>query len=235
MSAPTSSPPQRPLVPRGSADPSRPRRRHADLVVRACAVPGWARRWAAGSGRAVQAVPDGAPLLASDAGTLVLPGAGTEPVARPRVVAVLRDLDDDLPVLAEAADVAAHLDGCLRVLHGVPLSFGERSVGIDQALRRGRLLLADARTWLEASGCLVPVSTELVRAWPHELVDERLAADLLTVGAPRRDSGARIGLVTSSAIHHAPCPVLLAARTVDQPGPVGDGPAPEDGVPVAAP
>jgi nucleotide-binding universal stress UspA family protein len=203
--------------------------------VCARAVPGWVRRWAAGSDRAVQALPDGAPALASDAGTIVLPGAGTEPVARPRVVAVLRDLVDDLPVLAESADVAAHLDGSLRVLHGVPLSFGERSVGIDEALRRGRLLLAAARTWLEVSGCTVPVSTELVRAWPHELVDEHLAADLLTVGGPRRESGARIGLVTSSAIHHAPCPVLLAARTVDLPAHVRDGPAPEGRVPLVAP
>jgi len=216
-------PARRLLVPSGSAELDRSDPRRADIVVLARAVPGWVRRWAADSGRSVQTLPDDAPAaVLGTCGTLVLPRAGTEPGVRPCVVAALRDLPDDAPVLDEAADAAAHLDGTLRVLHGVPLSFGERSVGIDEALRRGRLLLAGARERLEATGCPVPVSTELVRAWPHELVGEQLDADLLAVGGSRRDGGQRIGLVAASAVHHAPCPVLLAARTADRPMPVAE-------------
>ena len=65
-------------------------------------------------------------------------------------------------------------------------------------------------------------ATQLLRVRPHELVGEALDADLLVVGGPRTDTGrptagrrsspAVSGLVAHSALHHAPCPVLLAPR-----------------------
>ena len=68
---------------------------------------------------------------------------------------------------------------------------------------------------------LIP-STQLLRVRPHELVGEELDADLLVVGGPRTEHGATerrgsvqpggMGLVAHSALHHAPCPVLLAPR-----------------------
>jgi hypothetical protein len=49
-------------------------------------------------------------------------------------VVALRSLPDDAVVLIDALDAARHLGGTLDVLHGVPVSFGERSVGREQAL-----------------------------------------------------------------------------------------------------
>jgi nucleotide-binding universal stress UspA family protein len=51
-----------------------------------------------------------------------------------------------------------------------------------------------------------------LRVRPHELVGEGLDADLLVLGGPRHRIPARVGLVGCSAVQHAPCPVLLAAR-----------------------
>jgi nucleotide-binding universal stress UspA family protein len=52
---------------------------------------------------------------------------------------------------------------------------------------------------------------------PYELVGEALHADLLVVGGARTDRtaggpGSGPGLVAHSALHHAPCPVLLTPR-----------------------
>jgi nucleotide-binding universal stress UspA family protein len=59
------------------------------------------------------------------------------------------------------------------------------------------------------------VEVALVRAWPHEILGERLDADLLVLGGPRAGSNDRVGLVglvAASAVRHAPCAVLLAPR-----------------------
>ena len=123
----------------------------------------------------------------------------------------LRGLPDDAAVLADAIDAVVHLRGSLTLVHGVPLSFGERSVGLSDALRRGDDLLLDARALVDA-GADLPVDTRLVRAWPHELVGEQLDADLLAIGGPRAGVEGGVGLVAATAVRHAPCPVLLAAR-----------------------
>jgi hypothetical protein len=69
------------------------------------------------------------------AGDSVLVLHTAPPTGRPpRVVAALRSLPDDAVVLIDALDAARHLGGTLDVLHGVPVSFGERSVGREQAL-----------------------------------------------------------------------------------------------------
>jgi nucleotide-binding universal stress UspA family protein len=115
-------------------------------------------------------------------------------------------------VLVEGLDAATHLNGTLTVLHGVPLSFGERTVGRAEAVRNGEDLLERARAFLEGADTDVAVEVALVQAWPHEIVGELLDADLLALGGPRTGSGGRVGLVAASALGHAPCAVLLAPR-----------------------
>ena len=131
---------------------------------------------------------------------------------RPRVVAALRSLPDDTSVLVNALDAATHLDGTLTVLHGVPLSFGERTVGRAEALRHGQHLLEQAHALLDGPGADVTVEIGLIRAWPHEIVGELLHADLLVLVGPWTGSVGHLGLVAASAFRHAPCAVLLAPR-----------------------
>jgi nucleotide-binding universal stress UspA family protein len=199
MTAPTAAP-----VRRAAGRPDR-------LVVDAAAVPAWVRRWCDRSRRAVATRPGDAVAVASATGDSVLvPRAEPMVAVRPRVVVALRSLPDDMSVLIDALDAATHLDGTLTVLHGVPLSFGERTVGRAEAVRNGQDLLEQARALLE--GADVAVEVGLVRAWPHEIVGELLDADLLALGGPRIGSGGRVGLVAASALRHAPCAVLLAPR-----------------------
>jgi nucleotide-binding universal stress UspA family protein len=114
--------------------------------------------------------------------------------------------------------VGAHLNGELVVLHGVPLSFGECSIGRAEAAERGHHLLRDTRALVEGADTGVAVEVALVRAWPHEILGERLDADLLVLGGPRAGSNDRlglvglVGLVAASAVRHARCAVLLAPR-----------------------
>lgn len=93
-------------------------------------MPEWVLRWCARSGRTVRAaqVAQAAAVAARTGDSVIVLRA--DPLAqRPRIVAALRGLPDDGVVLADALDAAVHLRGCLTVVHGVPLSFGERSVG----------------------------------------------------------------------------------------------------------
>lgn len=131
---------------------------------------------------------------------------------RPACVAVaVRDLDAEAAVLAHAAQVAAESAEYLIVMHAVPWSFGERSVGLAAALDHGRLLVTEAAERVTAAAPGVQVVPRLVRAHPHEAVGEALDADLLVLGGPR-PGGAGPGLVIRSALQHAPCPVLLVPR-----------------------
>jgi nucleotide-binding universal stress UspA family protein len=131
---------------------------------------------------------------------------------RPACVAVaVRDLDAEADVLAHAAQVAAESAAYLIVMHAVPWSFGERSVGLDAALEHGRLVVAAAAHRVATAEPGVPVVPNLIRAHPHEAVGEGVHADLLVLGGPRR-GGAGPGLVIRSALQHAPCPVLLVPR-----------------------
>lgn len=159
---------------------------------------------------------------------VVLTGPVPDPVPRPddpvvlvarpdadragplRVVAAVRDLPAELPVLAEAADVAAELGAELVIAHAVPLSFGEHSVGMDAALDRGRRTLEAAAARVAELAPELAVSTSLTRRWAHELLGEGLDADIVVLGGRR--AGAGLGLVSRSAVRHAPCPVLLVPR-----------------------
>ena len=130
-----------------------------------------------------------------------------------RVTVALAGLPDDAPVLAEAVLAARALDADLELVHAVPVSFGERSVGMEQALRRADALLSDAAELVEVLGADRP-HVRLARVRPYELVGEELTADLVVVGGARRVPGriSGLGLVTGSAVQHAPCPVLVVPR-----------------------
>jgi nucleotide-binding universal stress UspA family protein len=209
-----------PATPRVRRTAVRPGR----LVVNASVVPDWVAGWCDRSGRTVAARPADAGAIASGPGDSVLiPRAEPPRASRPQIVAVVRSLPDDAGVLVDALDAAAHLNGQLVVLHGVPVSFGERSVGRAEAVERGHDVLRDARALVEGADTGVAVEVALVRAWPHEIVGELLDADLLVLGGPRVGSSGRIGLVAGSAVRHAPCAVLLAPRPGFPPSPGGSG------------
>jgi nucleotide-binding universal stress UspA family protein len=183
-------------------------------------LPPWVGQAYQRSGRQVRLEPAGRSaedrirtVIALAGRSVLIPGAAV-PVQRgtPQVVAAIRDLPGDESVLAEAAAIAGPLDGDVVVVHGVPLSFGERSVGLADAVERGQRLLDLAVALLATDAPGITVHPRLLRAHPHELVGEELDADLLVLGGPLPRIPARLGLVASSALQHAPCPVLLAAR-----------------------
>jgi universal stress protein family protein len=183
-------------------------------------LPGWVLASCLRSGRQVriEPAPDTAEeriqAVAAVAGRSVLI-TGPQDAARTgtrRVVAAVRDLPADVAVLTEAAGAAVQMDATVVLVHGVPLSFAERSVGLADALSRGQLVLEAAVDRLTGDAPGLTVVSRLLRVRPHELVGEELDADLLVLGGPRPRIPARVGLVGCSAIQHAPCPVLLASR-----------------------
>jgi nucleotide-binding universal stress UspA family protein len=225
MSLYTAAPPAvRPLAAGGAG--------HIVVVAdRTAAVPPWAAEWSAWSGRELLLQPVDAP---AGAGPCAVSGAWAEAVTdaaahaarvlalrttgrppRPRsVVAAVRDLPDDVLVVADAAENAARLGAALALVHGVPMSFGERSVDLRGALDHGRRLLDAAARQVAVREPGLRVTARLLRARPHELVGEDIDADLLVLGGPRAGRSGGLGLVARSALHHAPCPVLLVPRPV---------------------
>ena len=91
----------------------------------------------------------------------------------------------------------------------MPLSFGERSVGLHAAIEHGRRVLESGVERLGIEAPELVVIPQLRRQHPHELVGEELDADLLVLGGPRPRTPARLGLIDSSAVQHAPCPILF--------------------------
>lgn len=192
-------------------------------------VPRWASDWCDQTGFELARMPEPEPAddgwsrvvadLAAATENAATEAAAAVLVSRPssrgpgaaRVVAAVRDLPGDTSVLVEAAACAAAVQGTLLLVHGVPVSFAERSIGLDAAVSRGLAVLDAARDVVADTG--VETSTRLLRAHPHELVNEELEADLLVVGGPRPGRSSDLGLVARSAIQHAPCPVLVAPRT----------------------
>jgi nucleotide-binding universal stress UspA family protein len=185
-------------------------------------VPEWVVRWSRRTGWDLRHHPGTGPAAAAAAAALagrvlVLRTAGAAPDGhRPHVVCAVHRLPDDASVVADAAASAAGLGARLTVVHAVPRSFAERSVGLAAALTRGRQLLAAAVARAAAQEPGLPVDCRLLRVRPHELVGEALHADLLVVGGARPEGSGNAtagpGLVAHSALHHAPCPVLLAPR-----------------------
>lgn len=190
--------------------------------------PAWLRAWCQASARTLEVRADplvgrpGPPFgseLSHAVGALagrtvwVAREPGIGPVPR-RVLVAVRDLAEDAAVLAEAAALGRHLCATLVVAHAVPVAFAERSVGLDTAVDQGRRTLARATAMLARHvPDLPPTVSRLVRTRPCELVAESLDADLLVLGGPRSQASG-LGVTLNSALHHAPCPVLLVPRTV---------------------
>ncbi len=191
------------------------------------AVPGWVSQWCRARGRELLPVDDVPSTAGDEPGrtrharvvaafpgrtVLVQPEMGHRDAPPVRVVAALRRLPEDAHVLGDAAEAAAQLAVPLTILHAVPLSFGERSVGLEEALDRGRRVLRTAVRQAGAGEPALELASQLLRARPHELVGDLGDDALLVIGGPRQRGA--VGLVTNSALHHAPCPVLVAARPV---------------------
>ncbi|GAA3078724.1 hypothetical protein GCM10010464_48680 [Pseudonocardia yunnanensis] len=148
-----------------------------------------------------------------DSSVLVVSSTVSPPRSgRPQVVAAVQALPDDGPVLAAAATAALHRHADLVVAHGVPTSFAERSVGLDAALDHAHRLLGTSVAAAHATAPDLTVVPLLLRVRPYEMVGEGLDADLLVIGGPRTFPPGPLGLVAHSALHHAPCSVLLTPR-----------------------
>ena len=179
-----------------------------------CRSTGWVLRRAAApeSGPLDSAVPELAARTARQGSAILLVHEPATDRARPRIVVAIRRLPEDAPVVEEAARCAASLGARLEVVHAVPTSFAETSVGLADALDNGRTVLALTGEYARRSGPGLEVDVRLVRARPHEVVGEHLDADLLVLGGPRPGIDGALGLVALSALHHAPCSVLLVPR-----------------------
>jgi nucleotide-binding universal stress UspA family protein len=197
------------------------------VVLTAAEPPAWLGRWCRATGRH----PRAAPVLAGGFGA-----GGTGPVelavsnARlgsavllhrapwcgadaQRIAVGVKTLPDDGDAVVAAAQCAVAMDADLVVLHAVPTSFAERSVGLGAAIDRGHALLAHATRVAHRAAPAVGVTVQLMRALPHEIVGESLDANLLVLGGHRPVTYGALGLVALSALHHAPCSVLLVTRS----------------------
>ena len=211
------------LAPRGTVDAPPMGEPRQAVVVLGPPAPDWLQDWCRQTGRALQARPDisvgsVAPLTPDAPPDDYLAGrtvwiARQVPERSPRrIVTAIRRLPDDGDVLAEAVAASDYLDASLTIAHAVPLSFAERSVGLDSALAEGRRLLVAAA---DAAATTLPrarIDYVLVRSRPHELVGETLDADLLVLGGPGKCRRGGPGMVRRSALWHAPCPLLLVAK-----------------------
>lgn len=206
----------------GSSTSTRPRidravaRRVVTLAPSRRAVPTWVTTWArrnvielVDADQPVQELFQRVALLTA-AGDHVLVVRGEPWRGGTRVAAAVGHLPVDEPVADAAGSCAAALDATVDLLHGVPLSFGPRSVGLDAAVSTGEEVVQAARVGLAAQHPRTPVEARLLRVHPHELVNELLDADLLVVGGAGEDR--QLGRVALSAIQHAPCPVLVVPR-----------------------
>jgi nucleotide-binding universal stress UspA family protein len=195
--------------------PVRGTARPPGVVVEGHSVPDWVTTWCRRSGRTLMvgsgAETGGASRAGAGASVLV-PRPLLRDSQAPQVLAAVRHLPDDRAVLIEAAAAATDLAARLAVVHAVPRSYGERSVGLDAALDHAEHLLEQARHIVAESHPDLAITTELRRAWPYEIVGEEADADLVVIGGPRGGRRDGLGLVALSAIHHAPCPVLLPPR-----------------------
>lgn len=209
-------------VPTGTPHPPAPRAALVLVGDPAPVCPGWLPDWVSGAGWDLRWDAGAGPRTASAAARrgvrvlLLRPSAGVAPVPAPAgapapVVAALAGLPGDEPVVADAARCAARAGAALTLVHAVPRSFAERSVGLAAALTRGQRLLDDAAARATAREPDLRVARLLSRVHPHELVGEALDAQLLVVGGGGPDRPGP-GLVARSALHHAPCPVLVVPR-----------------------
>jgi hypothetical protein len=201
-------------------------RTHLVVFGNADPLPAWVERWDDHVGRrqvgpsqtrrGPSAVPDAGGDLqavtrsAASATVLVLPHAA---VAPRRIVVAVQDLPADDPVLRAAADAARTLGAPVVVVHAVPTSFGERSVGLAEAVGRGEELLALGAQMVSRRCPTALVRRLLFREWPHEAVTHARETDLLILGGPHRGTRPGLGLTAQAAVLHASGSVLMVPRS----------------------
>ncbi|MDT7661599.1 MAG: hypothetical protein QOD04_1155 [Pseudonocardiales bacterium] len=186
--------------------------------------PGWAVDWCHWSGRELRTRhrsgrPRHSPPatfgqdVADLVGVPVLVVRPTPPRQGPaHVIAAIGGLPDDADVLANAEQSAVYLGASLVIVHGVPRSFAERSVGLDSAVERGRQLLETATRHANQAVPGLEVTSRLLRAHPHELVGETFGAELFVVGVPATRCLSSLDRTATSALGGAHCPILLVPR-----------------------
>jgi nucleotide-binding universal stress UspA family protein len=125
-----------------------------------------------------------------------------------RWVTVLLGGGQDDAMLGEAAALAAARRCALGIQHAVPPA-GRLAVA-DPVDRQMAMLDHAARVARRHSPQL-RVSLQLVRSHPHEAVASCEDTDILVVDGATTADGA-LHPVTKAALHHAPCPVLVARR-----------------------
>jgi len=121
-----------------------------------------------------------------------------------RVTALVSGGPDDAVVLARAVEFATSHCSTLRVLHAAPMPVVREGFDEDHSwvLERSTDLLAG-----------FPHTAVLVRRQPHEAISRCADTDLLVVGPGETRA---CGAVTRAALHHAPCPVLVVHRSVQE-------------------
>lgn len=121
-----------------------------------------------------------------------------------RVTALVSGGPDDDFVLAAAAAFALRRGAVLRVLHAAPLPVLRGDLDEDHSW-------VLARSSASLGG--FPHTAVLVRRQPHEAISRCTDSDLLVVGPGETRT---CGAVTRAALHHAPCPVLVVHRPVQE-------------------
>jgi len=121
-----------------------------------------------------------------------------------RVTALVSGGADDAGVLARAVLYARTHGASLRILHAAP------PPAVREDLDEDHSWVLERSTWLLAG---YPHTAVLVRRQPHEAISHCLNTDLIVVGPGETRA---CGAVTRAALHHAPCPVLVVHRSVQE-------------------
>ncbi|HEX6340770.1 universal stress protein [Umezawaea sp.] len=125
-----------------------------------------------------------------------------------RVTALINGGEDDGPVLIRAAAIALGHRAAVRVLHAQPVPTTKDAVAADH-----QFVLDHATRQLEKLDRCPPHTVVLLHGQPHEAVARCTDTDLLVVGAgDQLPETGRCGTVTRTALHQAPCPVMVVHR-----------------------
>lgn len=125
-----------------------------------------------------------------------------------RVTALVSGGDDDALVLARAAAAALQHSSALRVVHALPMPTTRDALTADH-----QFVLDQAARQLEKLERRPSHTAVLLRLHPHEAITRSTDSDLIVVGSgDHRAQTGRCGSVTRTALHHAPCPVLVVHR-----------------------
>ncbi|HWO68708.1 MAG TPA: universal stress protein, partial [Umezawaea sp.] len=125
-----------------------------------------------------------------------------------RVTALINGGEDDDLVLKRAAAIALDHRASLFVVHAQPIPMTRDALAADH-----QFVLDHAARRLEKLDRRPPHTVVLLHGQPHEAVAHCTDSDLLVVGAGDQvlRSG-RCGATTRTALHQAPCPVMVVHR-----------------------